>query len=1045
METRDFLSERAWEKPECTGINCLPARSSLIPYQDQESALSLDRSRSHWFKSLNGKWRFILVSRPEAAPENFFNPEFDDSSWDEVEVPSNWTMQGYDRPHYTNVQMPFEQRPPHVPEENPTGLYRLRFAIPEAWEGRRIIIHFGGVESAFYLYLNGHTVGLSKDSRLPAEFDITPYIQSGENILAVMVLRWSDGSFLEDQDHWWMAGIYRDVYLYSTESVFIADVFAIASLDDHYKHGLLTVMTTIGSQLDIKGNWSIGAQLFDANKKPVFNADLKGYVDTRERFLNHQVKLEQVVRNPRLWSSEDPYLYTLIVYLQDPEGRRLETTSCRVGFRRVEVKNRELLINGRPVLLKGVNRHEHDDVRGKAVTYESMLTDVKLMKQFNFNAVRTSHYPNDPRWYDLCDEYGIYVIDEANIECHCYQQLCQEPRWTQAFLTRGMRMVLRDKNHPSIILWSLGNESGYGFNHDALASWIRGFDPTRPLHYEGAISGVENWGKGHHATDIVCPMYPQIKDIIHWAEHTDDWRPLIMCEYSHAMGNSNGNLKEYWEAIETYHGLQGGFIWDWVDQGLKKVDDQGHEYWAYGGDFGDEPNDRNFCINGLVWPDRKPHPAMYEFKKLAQPVAVEAKDLHQGKLIITNKQDFTSLGWLKGDWNLTVDGIVISKGKLPYLKTPPGESEEIVLPITKPRMKPGQECFLNVRFTTRRETHWAPQGHEVAWEQFAMPFEDKYREKVHIKGDNLCLEQNDKHAKIKGKNFQVEFDRQSGCLGSIIYYGQEMLVAGPKLNIWRAPTDNDGVKSLPNQMRNKALERWIAVGFDDLRYNTYQTAVRKNKDGSVRVVIQQFIACRASPRAFDHKHIYTIYPSGDIVVENTIKVDRKLPDLPRIGVTLALPPGLENLCWFGRGPHENYCDRKAGAPVGLYCGTVDEQYVPYIMPQENGNKTDVRWLFLQAEKGVGLLFVGMRQLEFSVSHFTADDLYHAFHTNELQRRGEIILNLDCRQRGLGGASCGPDTLEKYLIKPGIYRFEYRIRPYLVDQDDPARLARQLIK
>jgi len=729
----EIKGTKSWMAPELIQLNRLPSRATFTSFPDAKEALRQPREKSPWFQSLNGTWDFTLAERPEVVPAEFIEVGFDPAahSWSKLPVPSNWTMHGFGKPHYTNVQMPFAGNPPNVPAENPTGLYRTQFELPAGWEGRRIVLHVGGAESVLYVYVNGHVVGLSKDTRLPGEFDITPFVKPGAvNTLAMAVVKWSDATFIEDQDQWWMGGIYREVFLYATGPVYLADVFCRAELEENLKNGRLHVSAKIGfSKVDEKG-WSVEVQLFDSKGKAVFKKAASGEVILRDEHKYTQPRLSArvvaPVAAPKLWSSENPALYKAVVTLKNPAGKVVESTGIRIGFRRIEVRDNHLLINGRVVMIKGVNRHEHDDTTGKTLTRESMIRDIVLMKQHNVNAVRTSHYPNDALWYDLCDEYGIYLVDEANIESHAFMlSICSDSRYASAFLERGLRMVERDKNHPSVILWSLGNESGYGQNHDAMAGWIRHYDPSRPLHYEQASWGWEDHSKtpGTLGTDIVCPMYPSIANIVSWAKDkkkADKRRPIILCEYSHAMGNSNGSLSDYWDAFEKYDGLQGGFIWEWVDHGIKQRDAKGREYWAYGGDFGDVPNDANFVCDGLVWPDRRPHPAMQELKKLAQPVGVSAVDLKRGKVRITNKQDFTSLEWLRGTWDLSVDGKVVSRGKLPLLKAAPGKSQEIKLAFKEPVLKPGQECFLALHFFAARGTPWCDAGHPLAWEQFAI-------------------------------------------------------------------------------------------------------------------------------------------------------------------------------------------------------------------------------------------------------------------------------------------------------------------------------------
>jgi beta-galactosidase/beta-glucuronidase len=1072
-----------WENPEVVGINKQPAHASLTPFPNSEMALQGRPADSPYYWLLNGTWEFLYLANPEAAPEGFYQPDANVSGWADIEVPGNFFNDTATTEIYTNVKMPIPPKPPYVPhDDNPTGLYRRRFNIPDDWHDRQIFICFDGVESAFYLWVNGQKVGYSQGSRLPAEFDISPYVQPGENMMVVMVIRWSDGSYLEDQDHWWMAGIYRDVFLQARPKVHIFDFFAQTELDDHYHDAVLKVRAKINADDETRPTaydgqerrfettplgYAVELQLFDAAGQAVLAEPLSKPVKVSD-WTPTCVNFVQPLANPRKWTAETPHLYSLVLSLKDAGGDTVEVVRCQIGFRQVEIKNRELLVNGRPVLIKGVNRHEHDHRQGKTVSEDSMIADIKLMKQFNINAVRTSHYPNVPRWYELCDEYGLYVIDEANIECHAlYDKLAHDPRWTHAFVERGKRMVERDKNHPCIILWSLGNESGYGPNHDALAGWIRGCDSTRPLYYEGAISDDTvllnheqfdldgppteaqkelarriGWKLGHRVSDVMCPMYPPVDHIIAYAQDPSNSRPLIMCEYAHSMGNSTGNLKEYWQAIETYPGLQGGFIWDWMDQGLLKVDDNGQEYWAYGGDFGDEINDLNFCINGLIWPDQTPHPAMYEYKKVLQPVGVKAIDLAAGKLEISNKHDFTDLASLAGSWELAADGELIQQGALPQLKIRPGASQEISLPLHPSQLAPGVECFLTVRFHLVEEMPWAKPGHEIAWEQFKLPVEVPRPVQLKIgQMPSLKLIQSATEAVITGPDFSLTFDQTAGQIASFRIGAVEMLTRGPVLNMWRAATDNDGFKNQPD-LPDKLLTDWLKVGLDRLEPQVETAMIEQPCPQVVRISVWTVVQAPQTSLEFAHRHTYTIYGSGDVIIDNQLEASESFPPPPRVGLTMRLPVGFERLTWYGRGPHENYVDRNSGAAVGLYHSTVDEQYTPYIMPQENGNKTDVRWLALMNDEGIGLLAVGQPLMEASATHYTAADLYQAYHTHELTRQDDIILNLDVKQCGLGGASCGPGTLPQYLISADRFSFSVRLRPFRVGQDDPARLSRQ---
>lgn len=1077
---------RTWVHPETVSLGRLPARATFTPYGDADSARA--RGPSPFERSLNGDWKFKLVDRPEATPDDFARPDFDDADWASLPVPSNWTMHGHDRPHYTNVQMPFPLAAPNVPDENPTGLYRTPFEVPADWDGRRIVLRIGAAESVLYVWVNGQAVGMGKDSRLPQDFDVTAFVRpGGENLLACVVVKWSDASFIEDQDQWWMGGIHRDVTLYSTAPTHLADVFALAGLEDDDATGTLRITAKLGFPGEPDDGWVVQAQLYDG-EAAVLDAPLRQKVWSAVKGHNPyrpplgQAVLETTVPAPRPWSSEAPNLYTLVVSLHRGDGPAVEATSIRVGFRRVEIGDRELLINGKPVMIAGMNRHEHHPTRGKAITREDMQADVLLMKQFNVNAVRTSHYPNHEAWYELCDEYGLYLVDEADIESHDFLHgLCRDPRYASQFLERGLRMVERDKNHPSIILWSLGNESGYGPNHDAMAGWIRQYDPSRPLHYEGAIwgwdpsaalqhitavGGVKAGGApGAAASDIVCPMYPPIENIVAWARADDpaDRRPMILCEYSHAMGNSNGSLSDYWEAFETHHGLQGGFIWEWADHGILKQKADGRPFMAYGGDFGDAPNDLNFCCDGIVGADRVPHPSLWEFKTLAQPVAV-AWDGE--RLAVTNRRDFTTLEDLAGTWALEIDGRVVAEGALPRLPTAPGATESVALELPRLDLSVRQAAFLIVRFALAEATPWAAAGHEVAWAQSPVSLPVKARGRPYYTSLDLSLDargvsvgaqalglvqvpmadpsaqrpklevvQDGLGVTVTGDDFEVAF--ADGALSRYVWRGHEMLASGPRLQVWRGATDNDGIKGWSTQDA-KPLGKWLAAGLDALVPKTPSSYVTE-VEGNVFVAISQTHACVASDEAISETQVYLVMPDGRIVVASLFDVADALPDLPRLGVTMALPQGFEKLTWFGRGPGDTYADRKSAGWIGRFESTVTDQYVPYVLPQEHGNKTDLQWLAVEGEQA-GLVFMSIKPFEGSASHFTPADLFAATHTTDLTPRAETWVNLDVGQRGLGTASCGPDTLDRYKIGAGTHRLNYEIRPYAAG-DDPGVIAR----
>lgn len=1045
----------SWAHPETISLGRSPARATLLPYASVEAALRADRTDNPFVRSLNGDWRFKLATTPLATPEDFAMEGFDDGNWSKLPVPSNWTMHGHDRPHYTNVKMPFPGEPPHVPHDNPTGLYRTGFDIPIDWAGRRVVLHIGGAESVVYVWVNGLPIGMGKDSRLPHEFDITSAVRvGGANLLACAVVKWSDASYVEDQDQWWMGGLHRDVFLYSTSPTYIADVHAVPTLKDGFEQGRLTVGVKLGFTGAGQNDWSLQAQLYRHDGSPIFDLPLAGIVVGSSSAWNPYrgplgvITLAADIERPALWSSETPYLYTLVVSLHRADGATVEATSCRIGFRRIEIGDRELLINGRPVQINGMNRHEHDPIHGKAISRESMVTDIEMMKRFNVNAVRTSHYPNAEAWYDLCDEYGLYVIDEANIESHAFlHNLCRDSRYAAQFLERGLRMVERDKNHPCVIIWSLGNESGYGPNHDAMAGWIRRLDPTRPLHYEPATWGWDD-ADGHvpyvepsaearaserapgaNVSDLVCPMYPSIDSLIRWAERNDpaDRRPMILCEYSHAMGNSNGSLCDYFDAFEAHHGLQGGFIWEWCDHALLTSDDTGRRRFAYGGDFGDTPNDLNFCCDGIVGADRIPHPGLWEFKVLAQPIAVRWVDEKARTLQVRNKRDFTSLGDISGNWSLDVDGECIASGIMPEFDAAPGEARDLTLPLPRIKLRPGQQALLMIRFFLTHATAWAPAGHEVAWQQLPvdLPVEQSCAMDAHRDFQiGPLVRQTDRKIVVAGDQWRLEFSRDAGRLRDFIWRDRLVIREGPRLQVWRGATDNDGIRGGTGQGR-KALGRWRRTGIDALQFDPPSLDISE-RDGECVVSIEQVARSPSANASIIHRHRYVIGDGAQIAVENTFHVDAALDDLPRLGVTMTLPDSFEALAWLGRGPLESYVDRRRAAWIGKFHGAVREQYVPYVLPQEHGNKTDLRWIEL-ADSAASVRFIPTRPCEGSATRFSPEDLFAARNAADLTPRSQVYVNLDVGQRGLGTGSCGPDTLHRYKISAGDHNLAFKIQ------------------
>lgn len=1020
-----------WENPEVVEINRMPMHVTSAPYPTGD--LARDGGSSPWTLSLNGQWRFHWAPNPDEAPETFYNPDMDDSSWDQIEVPSNWQMKGYGYPQYVNVQYPFPpDEMPRVPHDsNQVGSYRVSFEVPAAWEGRRITVTFGGVESAFYVWLNGESVGYSQDSRLPAEFDLTPHLRPGKNVLAARVYRWSDGTYLEDQDHWRLAGIYRDVTLTALPAVHLRDFNVQAPLSFDYVDGVLDVRAWVENSTREMQTAELWAALYDPQGAQVLEAPMVQGLKIAPG-AEAEVSAFWPVERPARWTAETPHLYRLVLELRDGAGQVVEAQAASIGFRTVELRDGQLYINSVPVLLFGVNRHDHDPYGGKTVSRDAMLTDILLMKQHNVNAVRTSHYPNDPYWLELCDQFGLYVIDEANLETHgVWEKPSCNPAWRHAFLERAIRMVGRDRNHPSVICWSLGNESGHGPNHAAMADWVHASDPSRFVHYESA--GREPY------VDVVSTMYPTVEHIIEMATVPDDPRPVMMCEFAHAMGNSCGNLREYVDAIRNTERLIGGFIWDWIDQGIARTDEQGRTYFAYGGDFGDVPNDYNFCINGLIGPDRVPHPALLEYKYLIQPVVVEALDLEAGEVLITNRYDFASLGGLDILWTLEEDGTVLQSGQVAPVEIGPGQSVRLALDVEQPELLPGAEYWLNLRFALREPSGWAEAGHLVAWEQFRMPWEASARVTRFDEMPAIVLHESTESITVAGDEFAVVFDRAAGEMASFTVSGRELLDSGPRLNLWRAPTDNDRGR----HRSEPVAEAWARAGLNRLVRIVREVSAEALSERVIRVTVREWQSPPETTFGFAARQVYTVYGSGDVLVDVYFDPAVRYGVLPRLGLQLRLAAGLDQMTWFGRGPQESYIDRLAGASVGRHSGSVDEQYVPYVMPQENGNKTDVRWAALTDANGVGLMAVGAPYLEVSAHHYTTENLTQAQHTNELEWQPEVTLNLDYRQMGLGGASCGPGTRPEYLLLTVPTHFQVRLRALNAD-DAPEELARQAL-
>lgn len=1022
-----------WQDPEIIGINKLPAHAFFIPYQSSDAALTANPENSELFLNLNGHWKFKFIDAPKNAPDNFHNPAINDEDWDEIKVPSNWQIEGYGRPIYTNIKHPFEANPPFVPTDaNETGLYRHTFQIPENWDDKRIIIHFGGVQSAMYFYLNGKEIGYSEGSMTPAEFDITKHVKPGENMLAAKVIRWSDGSYLEDQDFWRLSGIYRDVYVYALPGIHIYDYQVITDLDEKYKHATFNLNVKIESLNDKGAGFTLETKLLDVNNNDVINKTANGKLQNGTA----KVEFSEEVKSPAKWSAEKPNLYRLVLSLKNTDGDELQVISGKIGFREVEIKNAQFLVNGQPVYIKGVNRHEITPDNGRVVSEEIMRKDIEIMKRHNINSVRTSHYPNVSRWYELCDEYGIYVWDEANIESHeLWAQkeifLSEMLEWESAFVDRGVSMVHRDKNHPSIITWSLGNETGVGPNFYAMADSMRIIDPSRPIHYE-SVTPAYSEQPSHF--DISSTMYPSPTDgpgherTLEMLARRDADRPVIVCEYAHGMGNSTGNFNKFWETFEKYRNLQGGFIWDYVDQGLYKTSTEGGQYIVYGGDFGDTPNDANFCINGIIFSDRSLQPAMAEVKKVQQNISVKSVDLEKGVFRVKNKYFFQSLSNFYLKWNLKENGRDIQGGQINYLTIAPQEEKEIQIPYNKPALEPGKEYWLGISFRLKEPVQWADKGYEIAWEQFLLPWGIEIPMKQ-ITGEQLDYDENEKEITFAGDKASVIISKETGGLSSYKIDGIETIEKPGRLNIWRAPVDNDmggGEKSFES--------RWKDAGYDHMQIKVDSTNTRLSKNGVYHVMVKGVL--KGVNATLPFTTTYALYAAGDVTVKHTLEIPDKLPPLPRVGYQLFLKKEFNYLKWYGRGPQESYWDRKTGVRVGVYKGSVSEQYVPYPYPQENGNKTDVRWLTVTDLAGRGMLVHGKPYLSVSAHHYTLENLTEATHTIDLKEADYITLNIDYKQAGVGGDdSWSPRTHPEFQLADSTYTYEFRLRGFLGDPDN----------
>ncbi|WP_111708310.1 glycoside hydrolase family 2 TIM barrel-domain containing protein [Lutibacter citreus] len=1051
-----------WENPNVNQINRLPSVATFYNFENESQAISGERESSKYYKSLNGDWKFSWVAKPADASKTFQKSNFDASSWDIIDVPSNWEMRGYGIPIYTNATYPFFSDFPKINHhDNPVGHYIKSFEVDASWEGKDVILHFGGVSSAYYVWVNGEFVGYSEDTRLPGEFDITKHLVNGENKVAVKVYRWSDGSYLEAQDHWRMSGIEREVYLQAVPKVRLSNFFIRTNFDENYQDALLQIRPDFIANIKNKyvekvghfgttplkttvDNWTLTTKLVDADGREVGTKNemkLGKYFGEfyPQRDNTYFGLIETKVKAPKKWSSDEPYLYTLLLEVKDDKGNPIQYSSTKVGFREVEIDKRgRFLVNGNPVKMIGVNRHDHNMTNGKSLSRADMEEDVRLLKQFNFNAVRTSHYPNDPYFYDLCDKYGIYVMDEANLESHGVRgKLSNVPEWGKTYLERAIRMVERDKNHPSIVMWSLGNESGMGPNHAAMATWIKVFDPTRFVHYEGA-QGLPTHpdykqkfytqDKGNPTdpnwVDMLSRMYPQpweLQDLIDDTSSIDN-RPVVMCEYAHSMGNSTGNMKQYWDVIYKNDRALGGYIWDWIDQGILKKDENGKEFLAYGGDFGDTPNDGTFCINGVIASDRTPKPATYECKKVNQPVVISEVNALKGEFEILNRHHATDLSKYDLFWSITENGKVIQQGNILSLSTKPFQSDKLRIDFKKPKLKTASEYFINIQGKLKENQLWENKGYLVFEEQFKLNYSVKNAEDLKSNSTLTVLETS-KLVSVKNKTISLEVNKESGYISSYKSKGVNMMASPLKLNFWRAETEND--EAYRKSMKKGNELDWMNAG-DNLKVEN--VSVLSSEKGKVVVNVKGVIE---NPKTTVNLS-YVILGSGEVKVDYNVEIAEGSPNAPRIGMQFDISDTYGKLTYLGKGPHTNYADRNYGSHIGLYSGKAKTMSYQYVYPEEFGNHTETSWFKLESLNKKGVLVKGENKLSFSVVPYSTKNLQEAKHTNELIDRDVLTVNVDLKQTGVGGDDTWSPSAEphkEYLNGPGSYNYSFYLVPF----------------
>jgi len=1046
-QTNSQQAQVDWQNPEVFERNKMPARANFFAFENKVLAKLDDKASSENFLSLNGRWKFNWVKKPSELPKTFWKNDFDASQWSTINVPGNWERQGYGTPHYANIEYVFPANQPFIPQEyNPVGSYLKSFELPKPWQDNKVIIHLGAVNSAFYIWVNGKKVGYSQGSKLPAEFDLTAFVKSGENTVALQVYRWSDGSYLEDQDGWSLSGIERDVYLYSTPKTHISDYTITAGLNDSFTDGELVIDVEINSEKP--QNVTVRATLTNADEQVLFKG-LNIPSNSNETIFSN------LIPNVKAWSAESPNLYDLTLELLDQNNELLQVVNQKVGFRELEMKDGLFLVNGKPVTIRGVNRVEHHPIGGRTLTKASMQKDIELMKQLNINAVRTAHFPNDSYWYELADQYGLYVMDEANIESHKYMQIGNQPEqrqqiddkqatkkkknfnraesqkkhhlafkteWQAAHLDRVARMVERDKNHPSIILWSLGNEAGLGTAFEKSAQWIKENDASRPVTYGG-------WGTrtGHFMLDyseIYTPMYDSVEELQDYIS-TKPNKPLIMAEYAHAMGNSVGNLDKYWQVIYQHQQLQGGFIWDWVDQTFLETNEKGAKFWGYGGDYNDGYNNKNFLANGLIQPDRTLNPHAYEVKKIYQPV--EFVNFNQKTSVITfnNRYDFTDLSHLAFSWLIEENGHVIAQGKLTTPQLLAGQQGEVALPLESINYKADAEYFITVNAREiKGDNPLLPATSVIAWHQFALTntSDSAKNNTFDSSTGEISLSETTQAIAINGGNLAISFDKNSGLLTQYQVNRIELLDQGLSGNFWRAVTDNDKGWGVHNN-----LNVWQQA-------TTNQTLKSMTSEQISPQVIAVTTVYTLADDVAELTTQYKVTANGEIEVKTHFSpLKEKLPSMPRVGMHMQVAKNFNQLEWFGRGPLSSYSDRKNSMAIGLYQSQVSEQLHDYARPQESGNKSDVRWFSLTDEHGNGLKISSNTPLNVTAVPLNKFDL---FDVNKAPRHSaDVVLSetttvrVDKLQMGVGGDnSWGAKPHNEFLIPAKDYQYSFTLTP-----------------